>query len=221
MKTARRFETNPSAQRDTRLLLALCILSAPSAVACGSGDAGFSAGTDGGSAAQTSVAGAHAAAGSSSAVVGQGGANAQAGAGNGGASPDNGGASSGIGGSEPAAAGTGGNADACNSADACASCLCKACPAEVASCESTPGCQTIADCVKTSRCEGIACYCGSSDALTCATGNATGPCRDVILNAPGGHKPTLTNQSAGPAADAAIAVGNCASKDQACTASCQ
>ena len=134
-----------------------------------------------------------------------------------GATPPSGGAAS--------SAGTGGttsNGDACSTGNACVACLCQHCPMQVETCEATPGCQEIANCVATNRCNGLACDCGTVDELSCAAGQADGPCRDVILNAPGGRKPTLANQSAGPATDAAIALGNCgAMPNNGCVDSCQ
>lgn len=112
--------------------------------------------------------------------------------------------------------------DPCSSGDACAACLCEKCPEPVSACKSTPGCQAIAECVASHRCQGSDCYCGSAPLLGCANGQANGPCRDIILSAPGARKPTLSDQSAGPAADAAIAVATCgAQTDTGCTASCQ
>lgn len=187
-------------------LASLCLLGTGALVGCGSGsDAGFSDGSDSGSSGALQAGRSNSAAGSVSAG-GSGGA-AQAGSGT-------------------AAATAGGNAAGsaavCTSGGACTACLCMKCPTQVSTCEATPGCQAIAECVASSRCQGAACYCGTADTIACAAGSANGPCRDAILNAPGGHKPTLTNQSAGPAADAAIAVANCGSNSSSgCTASCQ
>jgi hypothetical protein len=45
--------------------------------------------------------------------------------------------------------------------------------------------------------------------LRCLSGEADGPCKDVILSLPGGREPTLTAPSAGPASDAATALSQC------------
>jgi hypothetical protein len=143
-------------------------------------------------------------------MTGNGGSAGRAMSGNGGSAAQSG---------APSAAG---NSSVCASGDSCNTCLCRQCPAQVQACETTSGCRAIAECVRTTRCQGAACYCGSADVLTCAAGTANGPCREVILAAPGSRKPTLNNQSAGPAADAATAVGNCGAKiDTGCAASCQ
>jgi hypothetical protein len=93
--------------------------------------------------------------------------------------------------------------------DACARCLCDECPTEAEACQRTAGCAEIAACVVETACAGAACFCGDADALRCLSGEANGPCKDVILNAPGGRAPSLDNPSAGPASDAAVALSSC------------
>jgi hypothetical protein len=94
--------------------------------------------------------------------------------------------------------------------DACGSCLCDACAAEVASCTATPGCFEIVACARLNGCVGFACFCGSVDLIACATiGGANGPCVDATLGAPGSHLPSLASPSAGPASEAALAIANC------------
>jgi hypothetical protein len=101
--------------------------------------------------------------------------------------------------------------------DACEQCLCTDCTEELETCSMTGGCPEIAACVKESGCTGLDCYCGTFDALSCAAGQANGPCKSVILDAPGGHLP---NPSAGPASDAAIAISACAQTDGPCATPC-
>jgi hypothetical protein len=106
--------------------------------------------------------------------------------------------------------------------NACGECLCTDCTSNLQTCQNTPGCQDIAQCVVDAGCKDVSCYCGSVAEATClATGQADGPCKDVILNAPGGHAPSATDISAGPAATAAIAVGLCATMGGACETECQ
>jgi hypothetical protein len=93
--------------------------------------------------------------------------------------------------------------------DACARCLCDECPTETEACQRTAGCAEIAACVVETACAGAACFCGDADALRCLSGESNGPCKDVILNAPGGRTPSLDNPSAGPASDAAVALSSC------------
>jgi hypothetical protein len=93
--------------------------------------------------------------------------------------------------------------------DECAHCVCRECAVEAEACELRDGCSAIAACVLQTGCIGTACFCGTADALRCLSGAADGPCKDVILSAPGGRSPTLDNTSAGPAADAAVALGAC------------
>jgi hypothetical protein len=155
---------------------------------------------------------------------GSGGTGMISGAGSGGAS--NAGAGSGG-----AAVGGGGSTGTCDSnaggtfeerclacaVDACEQCLCTDCTEELETCNNTAGCPEIAACVKESGCTGLDCYCGTFDALSCAGGQADGPCKSVILAAPGGHMPT---PSAGPASDAAVAISACIQPQQPCEAAC-
>jgi hypothetical protein len=219
MNSARRIDTQTPSRRAARLLRGWWwVASALSVAACGSANANFSAGGSEAAGSGAAMAGASStSAGSSNPSAAGASAGNAAGTSNGGAS----GSSNTSAAGGPARAGAGGSGAASSNVDACTACLCSHCPTEVETCESTPGCQAIADCVATSRCEGVACYCGTVDPLGCAAGTANGPCRDVILNAPSGHKPTLADQSAGPAADAAVAVATCGTKNGVCTASCQ
>jgi hypothetical protein len=200
----------------------LCLL-----FGCGSADAGFSSEQQTGGGGTAAQAGSADSAGNSAAGRAGSDSTPQAGSGASAAAGAGGGPSQWMGGTSGNAAQSGsadsaGSGDVCSNSDACTACLCRQCPTQVKTCESTSGCQAIAECVATSKCTGLDCYCGTADTLSCAAGTANGPCRDVILSAPGGRKPTVTNQSAGPAADAATAVGNCGSKaDTGCTASCQ
>lgn len=109
----------------------------------------------------------------------------------------------------------------CAGEDRCLQCVCAQCAAQTRTCVETPGCLAISACVKESGCTGVDCYCGSSDALRCATGQADGPCRDVMLNAPSGRIPTIANPSAGPASDAAVAISTCINSNNQCTSLCQ
>jgi hypothetical protein len=216
MNSARRNHAQTPSRSVTRLLRgSLWIVSMIGLAACGSADANFSAaGSEAaGRGSRTDIAGASSAAAGTSNPSHEGG--------NGGASGSSDTSAAGAGTGGAAQAGASGSGAVCSNADACTSCLCNHCPTDVETCESTPGCQAIANCVATSRCEGVACYCGTVGTLSCAAGTASGPCRDVILGAPGGHEPTLAEQSAGPAADAAIAVVTCGAKSGVCTASCQ
>jgi len=86
-------------------------------------------------------------------------------------------------------------------------------------CASTEGCQEILACVRDKGCTGIDCYCGTFNALACSGGQSDGPCKSVFLAAPGAHEPSLMAPSAGPASDAALAVGTCA-QGQACNQTC-
>jgi hypothetical protein len=104
--------------------------------------------------------------------------------------------------------------------DACGTCLCDTCESEVAVCTATPGCFEIVACARVSGCVGLACFCGTVDAFTCAAiGGANGPCVDATLAAPGSHLPTLASPSAGPASEAALALSTCSG--QRCIATCQ
>jgi len=113
-------------------------------------------------------------------------------------------------------------ASACNRDDACGLCLCGACREEFDACDRTPGCIEILACARLTGCIGFDCYCGSVDAITCGSrGRGNGPCLDATLAAPGSHEPTLVNPSAGPASDAALAFGNCATQDTLCISACR
>jgi hypothetical protein len=189
----------------------------------GSGGTGASAGHTGG-AGDSGHAGAVGKAGAASG--GKGGA---AGTANGGGS-----AVAGEAGMTSGTAGEGG-APACNPDDlsvpfetrclacatnACGTCLCSGCQQDLQTCQNTPGCEAIAQCVIDSGCTSIDCYCGTQTLVACLTGQSDGPCKDVILSAPGAHEPSAQDLSAGPAADAALAVGSCATSG-ACAATCQ
>jgi hypothetical protein len=102
----------------------------------------------------------------------------------------------------------------------CGRCLCTGCEQDLKTCQGTPGCEEIAQCVIDQGCTGIDCYCGTFALVQCLGGQSDGPCKDVILNAPGGHEPSLSSISAGPAADAALQVGSCATTGS-CSATCQ
>lgn len=190
--------------------------------ACGgSSDAGFSEGHQGG-ASSLGSAGNPSHGGSSAGGVATGGA-AVGGAAAGGAPAVGGSAMmESAGAAQGGSAALAGSAGACSSSEPCVACLCSHCGPEVSACEATPGCPAIAECVSNSKCQGTDCYCGTVDLLSCAAGTANGPCLDVILSAPGARKPTLADQSAGPASDAAVAVGNCgASESSGCSSACQ
>lgn len=109
----------------------------------------------------------------------------------------------------------------CAGEDRCLQCVCAQCTAQTRACAETLGCLDISACVKKSGCTGIDCYCGQIDALRCATGEADGPCRDVMLSAPSGRIPTIANPSAGPASDAAVAVSTCINGSSQCTGLCK
>src|SRR5690349_15985063 len=98
--------------------------------------------------------------------------------------------------------------------DDCGHCVCSECATAAEECERRQGCAAIAACVLEAGCEGAACFCGSASALRCLAGEANGPCKDVILSAPGGRSPTLDDPSGGPAADAAVALGACTQPDR-------
>jgi hypothetical protein len=70
-------------------------------------------------------------------------------------------------------------------------------------CGATPGCNEILTCAAQNACSGADCYCLGEG---CAT---DGPCRSVIDSASGARVPDATDQSLGPASDAARAVGAC------------
>jgi hypothetical protein len=78
-----------------------------------------------------------------------------------------------------------------------------ACGATFEGCSATPGCNEILACATRNACAGSACYC------TDASCETDGPCRSVIDAAPGARTPDAADDSFGPAADAAVAVGDC------------
>jgi hypothetical protein len=101
------------------------------------------------------------------------------------------------------------NCLACAADDACGSCACRSCATEIRGCQDTPGCLEIAACVKSTSCVGVECYCGTDTAAACANDGGNGPCKETVLNAPGGKAPTLLQPSAGPASDAVTALAEC------------
>jgi hypothetical protein len=105
-------------------------------------------------------------------------------------------------------------------ADSCEQCLCSSCTEPLQACAATEGCPELAVCIRDNHCRGIACYCGTFDAITCANGEANGPCKAAILDAPGGRMPTLISPSAGPASDAAVAISLCEQSGQPCAQAC-
>jgi hypothetical protein len=107
-----------------------------------------------------------------------------------------------------------------DAADACERCLCSECSEPLEACANTAGCPEIAACIRQSQCRGVDCYCGSVDALSCASGQGNGPCKVAILEAPGGREPSLLSPSAGPASDAAVAISTCAEEGQPCAEAC-
>lgn len=104
--------------------------------------------------------------------------------------------------------------------DTCSACVCERCSAKLAICDGIAGCSAILECVLASQCLGLDCYCGDKSPPACLQGNANGPCKAVVLAAPGGREPTLTNPSAGPATDAAVALSECAEADDTCRQLC-
>jgi hypothetical protein len=105
--------------------------------------------------------------------------------------------------------------------DPCDVCLADVCPADVERCDDTDGCKAIVACARRSDCELDACYCGTFNELLCSTtGQANGPCRDVMLAAPGAHPPSFADPNAGPASVAARAVGACRLASDECRAVC-
>jgi hypothetical protein len=143
--------------------------------------------------------------------------------------------SSGRAGGGSGGAGTAGAAVACESEDpaltfeenclACAAtdcerCLCTDCLEPLQACAETSGCPEIVQCIQASQCTGVDCYCGTFDAFACAAGQSDGPCKSVILAAPGSREPSLIDQSAGPASDAAVAISDCTQPGASCGASC-
>lgn len=108
---------------------------------------------------------------------------------------------------------------ACAASD-CERCLCSNCGEQLVACSNIEGCPEIAACIRESGCAGLDCYCGSFDAIACAGGQADGPCKAAILAAPGAREPTALEPSAGPASDAAVAIGLCAQPGQPCAKAC-
>ncbi len=76
-----------------------------------------------------------------------------------------------------------------------------ACGPALDACGATPGCPAILACAASTGCSGNACYCLEGDC------DQAGPCRDVILSAPGASEAPGSDR--GPAARAASAVGQC------------
>lgn len=105
-------------------------------------------------------------------------------------------------------------------ADACGACVCEQCATELAACAGVEGCVEILACVRASGCSGRDCYCGSASLADCLAGDAQGPCRDVVLRAPGASAPTLQDPSAGPASDASLQVADCAQARGTCRDFC-
>jgi hypothetical protein len=102
----------------------------------------------------------------------------------------------------------------------CDRCLCSDCTEQIEQCAATPGCAEIVACTRQSGCLGIDCYCGDFGAAACVQGQANGPCKSVILDARGGHAPTLVSPSGGPASDAAVAISTCSQVGHPCGADC-
>ncbi|HTV17386.1 MAG TPA: hypothetical protein VMG12_01905 [Polyangiaceae bacterium] len=163
--------------------------------------------------------------------------NPTASAGSGGSSGSNGGQTSSM--NPPAGAGTqntpatpsednpaavdgdvGAACAALDTSDACGACVCEECSSELDTCANTPGCPEILACVRENDCSGTDCFCGDTLLARCFAGNGNGPCKDVVLAAPGGREPTLNDPSGGPASDAALAVGECADDDDTCSDVC-
>lgn len=107
-----------------------------------------------------------------------------------------------------------------DTSDACGACVCRECGAELETCANTAGCPAILACVRESGCSGRACFCGDASLARCFDGEGDGPCRDVVLAAPGGREPSLEDPSGGPASDAALEVGECADDDDGCSDVC-
>jgi len=102
--------------------------------------------------------------------------------------------------------------------DECAECVCSQCAAQTSACYEQPSaeevrlCNDLAQCVRSTWCNGIACYCGD-DLFGCSLGNANGPCRAEVQAAAGTNsasavlaKSSDTNSPFGRA----IALGTCA-----------
>lgn len=105
--------------------------------------------------------------------------------------------------------------------EACSECLSRECPEAIQTCRTTPGCEAISACAQGTDCMDDACYCGTFNLVLCATtGQGNGPCRDVTLAAPDAHEPTPAVPNAGPAAEAARAVGNCRRASASCRVVC-
>lgn len=185
----------------------------------------------GGGAGSVGAAGGSAIPGSSSPLGGQG---ATGNVDGGGDVPTNGG-SSGAATSAPTTGGHGSSLNACGSAEqsrgfeqdclacaanSCEMCLCSDCTEQLEQCADTPGCPEILQCTRQSGCFGVACYCGDFDAVACVGGQSNGPCKDLILSAPGSRVPSVINPSAGPASDAAVAISTCAGMGQPCAEAC-
>ena len=121
---------------------------------------------------------------------------------------------------DPPAAEWDANCLACANGEACAVCLCTNCAQAIRDCEATEGCKEIAVCVQSSGCQGVDCYCGTDTLPMCTSGGGNGPCKDVILGAPGGKPPTLADLSGGPASDAVGQVALCMQDQSKCGATC-
>jgi hypothetical protein len=104
--------------------------------------------------------------------------------------------------------------------DACAGCVCAECSSELVDCAETPGCAEILACVRESGCTGTDCYCGDAVLIICIGGAGNGPCKDVVLAAPGGRQPTVADPSGGPASDAALRIADCAEEEGRCADVC-
>lgn len=107
-----------------------------------------------------------------------------------------------------------------SAASTCERCLCTECTGPLKNCSDTPGCPEIAACIRASQCVGIACYCGTFEAVACAAGESNGPCKVTILEAPGARVPSLLDPSAGPASDAAVSIAGCAEPGESCAEAC-
>ena len=124
---------------------------------------------------------------------------------------------------QPAAVDGSATIDACSalgSGDACGTCVCTECRSELDACLGVPGCAEILACVRECGCSGRECYCGDASLTECVRGEANGPCQEVVLAAPGGKAPSITDPSGGPASDAALNVSDCADEDDTCQDVC-
>jgi len=127
----------------------------------------------------------------------------------------------GEGGAAPVAAEVSPVEDTCAALDdVCAACLCSECGDELEVCAGTPGCPEILACVRENGCSGDDCYCGTASLPACLAGAGNGPCKNILLAAPGGREPTFDNPSGGPASDAALSIADCAEEDDQCTNAC-